>query len=254
MSGSGSVHALPGGALMPKNHVKRSTEPSAALAGRPHVPGARADASALRSSVSRARATSIARRAAQSRGRARGGKGRAPQQPPGSAPRTVEICVQAESAAPRGRRGAGGAAGRRRPRRASTGSSASEPAWTRETKIEYAARVRWACSTIAIAVSRTAANTLLHGAMARRRSRSAGTRPHPAGGAPHVSGAALLYTEAPRRAPVQAPAQPRALPGRSVSNPVKTVLEKVCPRRHLRVSSRRLMRPRAAAARRSTKN
>jgi hypothetical protein len=45
----------------------------------------------------------------------------------------------------------------------STGS-ASEPAWTRETKIEYAARVRWACSTIAIAVSRTAANTLLHGA------------------------------------------------------------------------------------------
>ena len=104
MSGSGSVHALPGGALMPKNHVKRSTEPSAALAGRPHVPGARADASALRSSVSRARATSIARRAAQSRGRARGGKWRAPQQPPGSAPRTVERCVQ-------GRRRAAAAAG-----------------------------------------------------------------------------------------------------------------------------------------------
>ena len=42
--------------------------------------------------------------------------------------------------------------------------SAMEPAWTRESKIEYAARVRWACSTIAIAVARTVANTLLHGA------------------------------------------------------------------------------------------
>jgi len=41
---------------------------------------------------------------------------------------------------------------------------ATEPVWTRESKIEYAARVRWACSTIAIAVARTVANTLLHGA------------------------------------------------------------------------------------------
>ena len=42
--------------------------------------------------------------------------------------------------------------------------TATEPVWTPQTRTEYASRMHVVCTTLSIAIARTTANTLLHGA------------------------------------------------------------------------------------------
>ena len=42
--------------------------------------------------------------------------------------------------------------------------TANEPVWTPQTRTEYARRMHVVCTTLSIAIARTTANTLLHGA------------------------------------------------------------------------------------------